>query len=232
MSIRDIIVKFAVKLGVYKNLVDFANKCKFEIQARRMKKYGLEMLAAADRAYTRSGIKLFMTYGSLLGAYRDHGFIPYDFDIDLGILADEMNNSVYEEMKKEGFQLYKQIYMGDNQDVIEDTFIYKKLHLDVFYYFDRGDDLCALDQLTHETKDWKEANQTDGFPSNENFVPKSEFERRDFLGLSIYMPVDTDGWLKSLYSENYMTPIKNWTPQGQDVRIYRSKRRSYRRYFN
>lgn len=228
---RDFIVKILTKLGLYKKSVEALNKLKFELQARRMKRYGLEMLVAADKAYTRAGIKLFLTYGTLLGAYRDHGFIHYDFDVDLGILADEMNDKVYDEMRKEGFIPYKQIYMGDNEEVIEDTFIYKKLHLDVFYYFERGEDLCALDQLAHESKDWKEANISDGFPSNENYVPKSDFERRDFLGHQIFMPVKTDAWLKSLYSENYMTPIKNWTPDGQDVRIYRSKRRSYRRYF-
>lgn len=228
---RDFIVKILTKLGLYKKSVEALNKLKFELQARRMKKYGLEMLVAADKALSSLGIKAFLTYGALLGAYRDHGFISYDPDIDLGILSDEAKEEMHETMRKAGFTLMKQIVVAGSGQVAEETYIYKKLHLDIFFYMSEGDDLYSIIQRKHETKDWKEANVTDGFPCDRSYVPMTDFERRDFLGLKVYMPVKTDQWLRDIYSDSYMTPVKNWVAKGYRTRIVHSDERTYRKYF-
>lgn len=228
---RDFIVKILTKLGLYKKSVEALNKLKFELQARRMKKYGLEMLVAADKALSSLGIKAFLTYGALLGAYRDHGFISYDPDIDLGILSDEAKEEMHETMRKAGFALTKQIVVAGSGQVAEETYIYKKLHLDIFFYMSEGDDLYSIIQRRHETKDWKEANVTDGFPCDRSYVPMTDFERRDFLGLKVYMPVKTDQWLRDIYSDSYMTPVKNWDAKGYRTRIVHSDERTYRKYF-
>lgn len=227
---RDLVVKICVKLGIYKPIVEIINRIKFEVQARRMKRDGLTMLAKADEVLSSMGIKAFLTYGALLGAYRDHGFISYDPDIDLGILADDVPENMHQIMAKAGFQPYRQVVMAGTEQVVEETYIYNKLHLDIFYYFREGNDFYSVIQRKHETKEWKEANATDGFPCDRSYVPVCEFERREFLGLQIYMPVDTDGWLRAIYSDSYMTPIKNWNAKdGYITRIIHTQERSYRR---
>ncbi len=225
---RDLIVKILVKLGIYKWIVDWINKLKFEIQARRMKKNGLEMLRHADEAFSSMGVRAFLTYGALLGAYREHGFISYDPDIDLGILEKEVPENIHQKMKDAGFKLCRQLIMANTGVVTEETYEYKKLFLDVFYYFEEGTDFYSVIQRKHETKDWKEANQTDGFPCDRSYVPACDFERREFLGLQIYMPVDTDGWLRAIYSDSYMTPVKNWNAKDYKTRIVHTAERSYR----
>lgn len=228
---RDLVVKIFLKLGLYKPTVELINRLKFEVQARRMKRDGLAMLAKADNVLSSIGVQAFLTYGALLGAYRDHGFISYDPDIDLGILADKVPDNLHEQMAKVGFKLYRQNVLAGSQQVVEETYIYGKLHLDIFYYFREGQDLYSVIQRKHETKEWKEANATDGFPCDRSYVPACEFERRDFLGLSIYMPVDTDGWLRAIYSDSYMTPIKNWNAKdGYVTRIVHTQERSYRQF--
>lgn len=211
-------------------MVEIINRVKFEVQARRMKRDGLVMLAAADKVFSEMGVKAFLTYGALLGAYRDHGFISYDPDIDLGIVADDIPENLHQMMAKAGFQPYRQVVMAGTEQVVEETYIYNKLHLDIFYYFRDGNDLYSVIQRKHETKEWKEANATDGFPCDRSYVPTCEFERREFLGLQIWMPIDTDGWLRAIYSDSYMTPIKNWNAQdGYVTRIVHTQERSYRR---
>lgn len=227
---RDLVVKILVRIGLYKPMVEIINRVKFEVQARRMKRDGLTMLAAADKAFSKMGVKAFLTYGALLGAYRDHGFISYDPDIDLGILEKEVPADLHEQMEQAGFHLYRQNVMAGTEQVVEETYIYNNLHLDIFYYIQEGQDLYSVIQRKHETKEWKEANATDGFPCDRSYVPACEFERREFLGLKIWMPIDTDGWLRAIYSDSYMTPIKNWNAKdGYITRIIHTQERSYRR---
>lgn len=225
---RDLVVKILVKLGLYKPCVEMINRIKFEVQARRMRRSGLEMLREADKAFSEIGLKAFLTYGCLLGAYRDHGFISYDPDIDLGILADEIPANLNEHMAKHGFLLHRQIILADRKTIAETTYLYKGLHLDVFHYYREGADFYSIIQRKHETKEWKEANSTDGFPCDRSYVPESDFERRDFLGLQIWMPIKTHEWLTDIYSDSYMTPVKNWTKEGYVTRIVHTEERSYR----
>ena len=192
---RDLIVKILVRLGLYKPVVELINKVKSEVQAQRMRKNGLKMLKAADEVFTQMGVRAFLTYGCLLGAYREQGFISYDPDIDLGVLEDELPADLHERMGNAGFHLLRQNYIGSTGQVVEETYEYRKLHLDIFIYIKEGNDLYSVIQRKHETKDWKEANATDGFPCDRSYVPVCDFERREFLGLKVYMPIDTDGWL-------------------------------------
>lgn len=228
---RDLIVKILVRLGLYKPVVELINKVKFEVQARRMRKNGLKMLKAADEVFTQMGVRAFLTYGCLLGAYREHGFISYDPDIDLGVLEDELPADLHERMGNAGFHLLRQNYIGTTGQVVEETYVYKKLHLDIFIYIREGNDFYSVIQRRHETKEWKEANATDGFPCDRSYVPACDFERREFLGLKVYMPIETDGWLRAIYSDSYMTPIKNWTANGYKTRIVHSKERSFRKLY-
>lgn len=227
---RDLLVRIAVKLGCYKWIVEQINRVKFEIQARRMRRDGLSMLDAADKAFSAANVRAFLTYGALLGAYRDHGFISYDPDIDLGVLSDELPEDIQSHMSKYGFKLIRTNYMSDeSKTIFEMTFEYRNLHLDVFLYFREGADFYSIIQRKHESKDWKEANASDGFPNDRSYVPACEFERRPFLGHNVFMPVDTDGWLRAIYSDSYMTPIKNWNAKdGYVTRIVKWPGRSYR----
>lgn len=227
---RDFLVKIALKLGLYKQIVEYINRVKFEIQARRMRKNGLDMLDAANRVFATMNMRAFLTYGALLGAYRDKGFISYDPDIDLGVLASEIPSDLHEKMAQAGFKLYRQGVLANGQ-VFEETYIHKKLHLDIFYYFQEGNDYYSIIARKHETKDWKEANATDGFPCDRSYVPVSDFALQDFLGLKVYMPIKTDEWLRAIYSDSYMTPIKNWNAKDYKTRIVHSQDRSYRKFF-
>lgn len=42
-----------------------------------------EMLKEIDKACNERGLKYFLSYGTLLGAIRHKGFIPWDDDMDI-----------------------------------------------------------------------------------------------------------------------------------------------------
>ena len=228
---RDFIVKILLRLGLYRPMIAFINQIKFKQQVRKMRKNGLEMLQMADQAFTSMGVQAFLTFGTLLGAYRDKGFIAYDPDVDLGVIDGILPKNMYEVMAKHGFQLCKQNIISETNQVIEDTYVYKGIHLDVFHYFEEGDDYYTLVAQLHETKDWKEANATDGFPCEKVSVVKTEFQRQNFMNIDVYMPIKTHEWLVDMYSESYMTPIKNWSEDDHKTRRSKSTERSYRKLY-
>lgn len=228
---RDFIVKILLRLGLYRPMIAFINQIKFKQQVRKMRKNGLEMLQMADQAFTSMGVQAFLTFGTLLGAYRDKGFIAYDPDVDLGVIDVNLPKNMYEVMAKHGFQLCKQNIISKTKQVIEDTYVYKGIHLDVFHYFEEGDDYYTLVAQLHETKDWKEANATDGFPCEKVSVVKTEFQRQNFMNIEVYMPIKTHEWLVDMYSESYMTPIKNWSEDDHKTRRSKSTERSYRKLY-
>lgn len=228
---RDFIVKILLRLGLYRPMIAFINQIKFKQQVRKMRKNGLEMLRMADQAFTSMGVQAFLTFGTLLGAYRDKGFIAYDPDVDLGVIDGNLPKNMYEVMAKHGFQLCKQNIISEKKQVIEDTYIYKGIHLDVFHYFEEGGDYYTLVAQLHETKDWKEANATDGFPCEKISVVKTEFQRQNFMNIDVYMPIKIHEWLVDMYSESYMTPIKNWSEDDHKTRRSKSTERSYRKLY-
>lgn len=229
---RDFIVKILLTFGLYRPIIKIINQIKFKQQVRKMRKNGLEMLSMADKAFNSMGVKAFLSFGTLLGAYRDKGFIAYDPDVDLGVLDANLPENMIEVMAKYGFHLHKQNFIQTTGKVIEDTYIYKGIHLDVFHYFEENNDFYTLVAQLHETKDWKEANASDGFPCEKVSVIKTDFHRQPFLGIEVYMPIKTHEWLVDMYSETYMTPIKNWSEEEYKTRRTKSAERSYRKLYN
>lgn len=229
---RDFLVKILLICGLYRPMIKIINQIKFKQQVRKMRKNGLEMLSMADKAFNSMGVKAFLSFGTLLGAYRDKSFIAYDPDVDLGVLDANLPENMIEVMAKYGFHLHKQNFIQTTGKVIEDTYIYKGIHLDVFHYFEENNDFYTLVAQLHETKDWKEANANDGFPCEKVPVVKTDFHRQPFMGIEVYMPINTHEWLVDMYSETYMTPIKNWSEEGHKTRRTKSTERSYRKLYD
>lgn len=45
----------------------------------------LDILLKVDEAFRRAGLRYYLIDGSLIGAVREHGFIPWDDDMDIGV---------------------------------------------------------------------------------------------------------------------------------------------------
>jgi lipopolysaccharide cholinephosphotransferase len=66
-------------------------RCDFKIvpMMKRCWAASMEILMQIDRICRRHGIKYRAAYGTLLGAVRHHGFIPWDDDIDIAMLRQD-----------------------------------------------------------------------------------------------------------------------------------------------
>ena len=229
---RKLIVKILEKLELYRWAVKYVNRLEHYKMARAVRKHGLDTLISMDEAFTEMGAQMFLIYGTLLGAYRDHNFIPYDFDLDVGVLEDQLPQNYQSVILQHGFHLLCQNYVKENGRVLVEA--YEKNGVGIDIYFTR-----SLDENTygifsprkHEYKEWRSANATDGFPVECQIVDKCEFIRSNFLGHDFYMPEKVTDWLRDMYTETYMTPIKNFDDTTTKRRvIFPVSFRSYRNY--
>lgn len=48
-----------------------------------------ELLCEADRIFRQHSIRYCLAFGTLLGAVRHHGFIPWDDDVDIHVYSED-----------------------------------------------------------------------------------------------------------------------------------------------
>lgn len=230
---RELIVKVATFLGLYKWLMKIDNKMETKRQNKAFMKFGLEALREAVTATDECDGKLFLAFGSLLGAYREKGFIPFDYDLDMGLLAEERTDQLVDTMRSHGFTLLRQYYIKATGRICLDKYDYKGVHVDIHYFYhdNEGNLFCDL-CLPHESKPWREANASDGFPTIIRTVPDSTFSKHNFLGVEVYEPNHTEEWLRTLYGDHFMTPDPKWTMSDHKKRAQTNGERMYRRQMN
>ena len=77
--------------------------CEFFVDSTRKKIWAIELdiLIEFDRICKKHGLKYFLMCGTLLGAIRHKGFIPWDDDIDVAMPRDDFNklNTLQDEFK-------------------------------------------------------------------------------------------------------------------------------------
>jgi len=76
----------------------------------------LDLLAQFDQLCKEHGLKYYAAYGTLLGAVRHHGFIPWDDDLDVFMMREDY--AVFEEVAKDYFQYPYEFQGIDNGFVL------------------------------------------------------------------------------------------------------------------
>lgn len=196
-----------------KNILEGRNK-KIEEQRRVIfKKYSLEALEEINSALKENNVKFWLDYGTLLGAIRDNDFIAHDLDLDFGVFYDDnIVNIIEETFKEKGIEKCREFTL-DNR-IVEQTYSYKGLCFDIFYYFSDEKEMWAYgftykkNKLTKKSEGNKDISI--GFDGMRYFVEKRGLEKYNFKGIEFLVPENPHKYLRENYGENYMTPIKEW----------------------
>lgn len=176
-------------------------------------KYSLEALKTIKVVLDTENIEFWLDYGTLLGAIRENNFIAHDLDLDFGMFysKDEIKK-VEVIFEKNNIKKCREFILDGK--IVEQTFSYKGLCFDMFYYFTDDKEMWAygFTYRKNKLKKVSEGNKdiSEGFDGMRYFVPKRSVEKYMFKGMECLVPEQPHEYLKENYGANYMTPIKEW----------------------
>ena len=141
-----------------KNNIDITTLPPATGQIRDIQLANLALLKELDYVCKENGLTYWLDFGTLLGAVRHKGFIPWDDDIDIGMMRDDYNK-IIEAFEKSSRN--KNIFAGHVRDK-RNNFIIKIQHkkcphlfVDIFPYDFLGEILTNKEQLNKKKKKTK-----------------------------------------------------------------------------
>ena len=130
-----------------------------------LKQYQLGNLLALHRFCTEKKINYSLAYGSLLGAIRHQGIIPWDDDIDVCLLRDEYNRLIQEfpaqfegkyslhslERQKDYVRPYARLCNDTTLETFQDNVPMPPMGI--------GIDIFPIDEVPEDEKEWQKFNK-------------------------------------------------------------------------
>lgn len=128
-------------------------------ELKELQNYSLEILKEVDKFCRENNIKYFLGEGTLLGAIRHNGFIPWDDDIDILMLRDDfekfVNNFKSEDYGVEYFNTMKYWTVFAKVRLLKDTKFYSPRLEKIQKYTGPRIDVMPLDYFPNKNS-WKE----------------------------------------------------------------------------
>jgi phosphorylcholine metabolism protein LicD len=208
IKVRKTVANILGRLGIH----SYVNIIRFYIpnliKSRFVKKYGVEAIGILNEVFEKRGSFFWLEFGTLLGAYRDKAFISNDFDIDLGVLAEKRIEDLDKILEPLGFKRTRKIYIKE-KGITEETFVYKKLHIDIMYFYPENQNIICYLYATEPGEHWRDVRYTKGFLATARTFTDTGFHQYPFYSLKCFVPKDTDLHLRECYG-NYKVRVKNW----------------------
>ena len=190
-----------------------------EITLEEQKALMLEMLRSFHEFCEEHHLRYYLTGGTLLGAVRHRGYIPWDDDIDVG-------------MPRRDYERFSEIY---NKEKKEDEYFFYTFHNEPELYVSSGK-LVHTKTLMEEAVDSpvKLGVYLDVFPLDTLGNTKEEAEALTEEALKIRKQLDVQNWKlikeRAWYKNVIIWLIKTFSPKGKRKKLIREQDRLCRTY--
>lgn len=195
-----------------------------ETNAEEQHKVELEALQAIVQHLEKSQIPYFLDCGTCLGAYRHGGIIPWDHDVDLGILEADHDNVLIALKELDPKKYVVQDWSSYKHPKTYLRIFLKQMgnHIDLYHYrFDKEKKELAyffsLKDSRIMPKRWRMREEATTKPLAYNVI--FPLKRARFDGINVYVPNQIKTFLESKYGAN-LSPSRIWDEKQQKyVRI-------------
>jgi len=194
--IKKIIKRSLFFKYIYSPWAEARSERLYEARRSIFKKKAPHLLRKFVECMDSEHIVYWLEFGTLLGAYRDGGFIPNDFDIDVGVWLRDAKK-VNTVLKRNGFKLVREFHVvGENG--LEQTYEYHGTTIDVMYFYEEENQYWCNGAV---------------FPSKWHKVIKTQVTahwfkpfattRMDFLGMQVSIPGNVEEHLMEIFGAGY-----------------------------
>ena len=179
----------------------------------KTKENSIKMLRDVTSILDKHKIEYYLDFGTLLGAVREKGFIPWDDDMDISLVnqADYKKiPAVLKEIEK-SFKYKTRLYTFEDsikrckKDCDEDIYFAKKSDYQVAKIKKKslfGKDLVVLDIFFKYEYEGRLYWYAGGLINKiDNNYPKNGLKKINFYNMSHSIPIDYDKYLSSIYGE-------------------------------
>lgn len=191
----------------------------YSVPARRrnMKRNGYKVLDSVYEICAENNLKCFAVFGSLLGYIREGGFIPYDCDLDFGVLPGTTPAKLAKLFVEDyGFKfLHAFSYHGE---VTEVTLQKDGIPMDfIFYKVAEDKSWCTVYHWSPDAK-YTDARQNSVKHVNQakvtNLITIKVHEAR------VFVPENYEEMLRSVFGDDWRIPDPSFKPSQQPGNVY------------
>lgn len=176
-----------------------------------MAKDGMALLTILDETAKSLNRKMWLEFGTLLGAYREKSFISHDYDIDVAMLLEEYDLDFENALLRKGLKkrhFFYQERSNGSRILTEVTWSLNQCAVDIFLCSESNQQRKMYaygkkDDETFEKGLWEVREYTQ--PS------VSPFEDVFINGVRFNAPSHTKECLENYYGKNYMIPDRNYS---------------------
>lgn len=187
---------------------DFRNRQQTKNKIILIKKFGLEVLYKLHEISEEKKCSLWLEFGTMLGAYREHTFVKGDYDIDIGMYYEEYSVDFENALIMNGFKKRHFFYQYRKSDFLltEVTWEYNGFTVDIFlnikqeglryiYCYGKKDDE-SLSRNMWQVLEYKH--------SLAKPLQKIQFE-----DIECNIPAKVEECLTNYYGDDFMIPKQN-----------------------
>lgn len=198
-----------VKKSTKRQITD---KHKIEQKNKRQKQYyiqknGLDLLVEIQNILYDLGIVNFADFGTLLGIVRENRLLEHDLDLDIGVFASENEKHIIRKvLERKGYKLWRSYYF--NNLVVEDSFRFRKVKVDINYYKKTNNNLITWLFYTKPGEIYR--------LKNERSIVEMKYSKItgtksiECGKYKIIIPNEAEELLAEKYGENWRIPDKSW----------------------